>query len=93
MFTLQEARNLGESINSDGQQFHQYYQNEQPPITSNNWTQKILCHMVLIIRHHLNSSKFEPIKNNPINTQQAKTIYPFHFDSIYTISTHLQFCL
>jgi hypothetical protein len=27
-----------ESINSDGQQFHQYQQNEQPPLTSNNTT-------------------------------------------------------
>jgi hypothetical protein len=25
-----------ESLNSDGQQFHQYQQNEQPPLTANN---------------------------------------------------------
>ena len=28
-----------ESLNSDGQQFHQYQQNEQPLLTSNHWTQ------------------------------------------------------
>lgn len=42
--------------------------------------------MALVIRHHLNSSKFEPINNNLINTQQAKTIYTFHFDSIQYIN-------
>jgi len=29
-----------ESLNSDGQQFHQYQQSKQSPLTSNNWTQK-----------------------------------------------------
>ena len=29
-----------ESLNSDGQQSHQYQQNEQPPFISNHWTQK-----------------------------------------------------
>jgi hypothetical protein len=29
-----------DSLNSDGQQFHQYQQNEQPHPTSNNRTQK-----------------------------------------------------
>jgi hypothetical protein len=29
-----------ESLNSDGQQFHQYQQYEQLPLTSNHWTQK-----------------------------------------------------
>ena len=28
------------NLNSDGQQFHQYQQNEQPPFTSNHLTQK-----------------------------------------------------
>jgi hypothetical protein len=28
-----------ESLNSDGQQLHQYQQNEQLPYTSNHWTQ------------------------------------------------------
>ena len=27
-----------ESLNNDSQQFHQYQQNEQPPLTSNNTT-------------------------------------------------------
>ena len=27
-----------ESLNNDGQQLHQYQQNEQPPLTSNNTT-------------------------------------------------------
>jgi hypothetical protein len=30
-----------ESLNSDGQQFHRYKQNEQAPLTSNHWTYKI----------------------------------------------------
>jgi hypothetical protein len=29
-----------ESINSDGQRFHRYLQKEQPPLTSNYWTEK-----------------------------------------------------
>ena len=29
-----------ESINSDGQQFHQYQQNKQSPLTSHNWAYK-----------------------------------------------------
>jgi len=29
-----------ESLNSDVQQFHQYQQNKQSPLTSNHWTQK-----------------------------------------------------
>ena len=29
-----------ESLDSDGQQFHQYQQNEQSPITLTHWTQK-----------------------------------------------------
>jgi len=29
-----------ESLNSDGQQFSQYQQNEQSPLTTNHWTQK-----------------------------------------------------
>jgi poly(3-hydroxyalkanoate) synthetase len=29
-----------ESLNSDGQQYRQYPQNEQPPLTSNHWTLK-----------------------------------------------------
>ena len=29
-----------ESLNSDGQQFNQYQQNEQSPLTSNHWTHK-----------------------------------------------------
>ena len=29
-----------ESLNSDGQQFHQYQQNEQSPVTSNHLTLK-----------------------------------------------------
>jgi len=29
-----------ESLNSDGQQFHQYQQNEQSPLTLTHWTQK-----------------------------------------------------
>ena len=29
-----------ESLNSDGQQFHQYQQNEQSPLTLRQWTQK-----------------------------------------------------
>ena len=28
------------SLNSDGQQFHQYQQNEQSPLTSNHWISK-----------------------------------------------------
>jgi len=28
-------------LNSVGQQFIQYQQNEQSPLTSNNWTQKV----------------------------------------------------
>ena len=28
-------------LNNNCQQFHQYQQNEQPPLTSNHWTQKI----------------------------------------------------
>ena len=27
-----------ERLNSDGQQFHQYQQNKEPPLTSNQWT-------------------------------------------------------
>ena len=27
-------------LNSDGQQFHHYQQNEQPPLTYNHWTHK-----------------------------------------------------
>lgn len=30
-----------ESLNSDGHQFHQHQQNQQPPVTSNDLTQKI----------------------------------------------------
>ena len=30
-----------ESLNSDGQQFHQYHQNKQTPFTFSHWTQKI----------------------------------------------------
>lgn len=30
-----------ESLNSDGHQFHQHQQNQQPPFTSNDLTQKI----------------------------------------------------
>jgi hypothetical protein len=29
-----------ESLKSDGQQFHQYQQNEQSPLTFTQWTQK-----------------------------------------------------
>jgi len=29
-----------ESLNSDGQLYHQYHQNEQPPLISRNWTQQ-----------------------------------------------------
>ena len=38
-----------ESLNNDGQQFHQYQQNKQPSLTSNHWTQKRSQHMVLEI--------------------------------------------
>ena len=27
-----------DSLNGDGQQFHQYQQNEQSPLTSHHWT-------------------------------------------------------
>ena len=29
-----------ESLNSDGQQFHQYQQSGQPPLTLTHWTQE-----------------------------------------------------
>jgi len=35
---------------SYGQQFHRYQQNEQPPVTSNNWMQKRPLHIVLGIQ-------------------------------------------
>ena len=31
---------MKESLNSDGQQFHQYQQKEQPFLTSKHWTHK-----------------------------------------------------
>jgi hypothetical protein len=36
-----------ESLNSDGQQYRQYPQNEQPPLTSNHWTLKKKRQMAL----------------------------------------------
>ena len=39
-----------ESLNSDGQHFNQYQQNEQSPLTSNNLTQKRPWNMVLEIK-------------------------------------------
>ena len=39
-----------ESLNSNGQQFHQYQQNKQSPFTLVNWTQKTPWHMTLEIQ-------------------------------------------
>ena len=39
-----------ESLNSDGQQFHLYQQNEQSPLTSSHWTKLRLRHMTLEIQ-------------------------------------------
>jgi len=39
-----------ESLNSDGQQFHQYQQNLLPSLTSNHWIQKIPLHVALEIQ-------------------------------------------
>jgi hypothetical protein len=39
-----------ESLNSDGQQFHQYQQNEQLSLTFIQWTQKNPWHMTLEIQ-------------------------------------------
>ena len=38
-----------ESLNSDGQQFHQYHYYEQSTLTSNHWTYKRPRHMTLEI--------------------------------------------
>jgi hypothetical protein len=40
-----------ESLNTDGQQFYQYQQNEQSPLTSIHWPYKILRHKHIIICH------------------------------------------
>ena len=42
-----DAHVMKESLNSYGQQFYQYQQSEKPPLTSNNWIQKIPWHVTL----------------------------------------------
>jgi len=41
---------LKESLNSDSQQFYQYQQNKQSPLTITHWTQKRPWHMALEIQ-------------------------------------------
>jgi hypothetical protein len=46
LITWQELINQFDS-SSDGQQFHQYQQNKQSPLTSYNWTQNIPWHIAM----------------------------------------------
>jgi len=41
---------LKQSLHSDGQQFHQYQQYKQSPLTANNWTHRRPWHMPLKIQ-------------------------------------------
>ena len=41
-----------ESLNSDGQQFHQYQQSKQLPLISNHWTEIRRWHTVMEIQVH-----------------------------------------
>ena len=42
-----QVYNRKESLNSDGQQFHQYQQSEQSPLALTRWTQNIPWRMTL----------------------------------------------
>jgi hypothetical protein len=46
---IQTLQTLHICLNSDGQQFHQYQQNEQPLLSSNYWTQEKIMTMTLEI--------------------------------------------
>jgi len=38
-----------ERLNSEGKQFHQFQENENPPVTSNYWTQKRPRHIYMTL--------------------------------------------
>ena len=41
---IRDSQLRKESLSREGQQFTQYQQNEQPPITSNHWAQNLSRH-------------------------------------------------
>jgi hypothetical protein len=40
-----------ERLNSEGKQFHQFQENENPPVTSTYWTQKRPRHYIYDVRN------------------------------------------
>ena len=83
-----------EHQNTDGQQFHQYQQNEEPFLTSNHWTQKRSWHMMWEIWVlDWNSHKLVAGLNQLMGSQPTLLInrYCDAFDIFYFTETRVNF--
>ena len=75
-----------ESLSGDSQQYHQYQQNKQQPLTSNHWTQKRPWNMAWKYRPLLQNCGIVSIEKLWTVTGSISTVYDINYTLLSILS-------